>query len=55
MLNINQLPKSEQIELSSEGLCRHHALPEDHLPAYLKEAMKKAGVVRTEDGRFVKK
>lgn len=33
---------------------RHETRKSGELPEYLREAMKKAGVVRTEDGKFVK-
>ena len=48
------ITKEESLELVAEGFTPIHKLPADYLPAWMKEAMKRNGVVRNEKGEFVK-
>lgn len=42
-------------DMVSEGMTKNHPPPEGYMPSWMREAMKRSGVVRTEDGKFVKK
>ncbi|CAJ0592405.1 unnamed protein product [Cylicocyclus nassatus] len=44
------ITKEESLELVAEGFTPIHKLPSDYLPAWMKEAMKRNGVVRNEKG-----
>lgn len=61
MMNLNKiLTVEEQKELSSdyEYICVHderdYLHNDSYLPGYVREAMRKNGVIRTPDGKFVK-
>ena len=61
MIRLNKiLTVEEQKELSSDyeyiGLHneREYFHNDSYLPSYVKEAMRKNGVIRTDDGKFVK-
>ena len=61
MMKLNKiLTVEEQKELSSdyEYICFHderdYLHNDSYLPGYVKEAMRKNGVIRTADGKFVK-
>ena len=61
MMKLNKfLTVEEQKELSSdyEYICFHderdYLHNDSYLPGYVREAMRKNGVIRTSDGKFVK-
>lgn len=61
MMKLNKiLTVEEQKELSSdyEYICfndeRNYLRNDSYLPEYVREAMRKTGVIRTADGKFVK-
>ena len=61
MIKLNKiLTTEEQKELSSDYdyICfndeRNYLRNDSYLPEYVKEAMRKNGVIRTVDGKFVK-